>query len=169
MDSSAAAVLLSNAVGAQLTCVFVDHGFLRKNEGEEVEAVFGPEGHYDLNFRRVNAQERFYKKLRGVEDPEQKRKIIGEEFIRVFEDERTYDYAVALRAVHTIDFMTAEAVELPWEVLEKVTGRIVNEVKFVKRVLYDCTGKPPGTIVGNKPFRYSRRLLLLLNMQGQFP
>ena len=87
VDSSVAAVMLSKAVGNQLTCVFVDHGLLRKNEGDEVEAVFGPEGNYDLNFIRVNAQERFYKKLQGVEEPEQKRKIIGEEFIRVFEEE----------------------------------------------------------------------------------
>ena len=285
VDSSVAAVLLSKAVGKQLTCVFVDHGLLRKNEGDEVEEVFGPDGHYDLNFIRVNAQERFYEKLKGVSEPEQKRKIIGEEFIRVFEeeaqkigavdflvqgtiypdviesglgdsavikshhnvgglpdyvdfkeiieplrllfkdevrkagleleipeylvyrqpfpgpglgiriigevtpekvkivqdadfiyreeianagvdkglgqyfaaitnmrsvgvmgDERTYDYAIALRAVNTSDFMTAEAAELPWEVLSKVTSRIVNEVKGVNRVMYDCTGKPPATI-----------------------
>lgn len=286
VDSSVAAVMLSKAVGTQLTCVFVDHGLLRKNEGDEVEAVFGPEGHYDLNFIRVNAQERFYGKLAGVEEPEKKRKIIGEEFIRVFEeeakkigavdflvqgtiypdvvesglggesavikshhnvgglpdyvdfkeiieplrdlfkdevrkaglelglpehlvyrqpfpgpglgiriigdvtaekvrivqeadaiyreeianagldkgigqyfaaltnmrsvgvmgDERTYDYAVALRAVNTVDFMTAESAQIPWEVLGKVTSRIVNEVKGVNRVLYDCTGKPPATI-----------------------
>ena len=285
VDSSVAAVLLSKAIGKQLTCVFVDHGLLRKNEGDEVEAVFGPEGPYDLNFVRVNAQERFYEKLKGETDPERKRKIIGEEFIRVFEeeakkigkvdflvqgtiypdviesglgksavikshhnvgglpdyvdfkeiveplralfkdevrkaglelgipdylvfrqpfpgpglgvriigevtaekvrivqdadaiyreeiekagiageigqyfaaltnmksvgckgDERSYDYAVVLRAVLTSDFMTAESAELPWEVLGKVTTRIVNEVKGVNRVLYDCTGKPPATI-----------------------
>lgn len=285
VDSSVAAVMLAKAVGKQLTCVFVDHGLLRKNEGDEVEAVFGQNGHYDLNFIRVNAQERFYEKLAGVEDPETKRKIIGEEFIRVFEDEakkigavdffvqgtiypdviesglgksavikshhnvgglpehvdfkeiieplrllfkdevrraglelgipeylvyrqpfpgpglgvriigaitpekvrivqeadaiyreeiakagvdkglgqyfaaltnmrsvgcmgdeRTYDYAIALRAVLTSDFMTAESAELPWEVLGTVTTRIVNEVKGVNRVLYDCTGKPPATI-----------------------
>lgn len=87
VDSSVAAVLLSKAVGDQLTCVFVDHGLLRKNEGDEVEEVFGPNGNYDLNFIRVNAQERFYGKLAGVTEPEQKRKIIGEEFIRVFEEE----------------------------------------------------------------------------------
>lgn len=83
VDSSVAAVLLSKAIGNQLTCVFVDHGLLRKNEGDEVEAVFGPDGQYDLNFIRVNAQERYYEKLKGVEEPEAKRKIIGEEFIRV--------------------------------------------------------------------------------------
>ncbi|HJC56660.1 MAG TPA: glutamine-hydrolyzing GMP synthase [Candidatus Eisenbergiella intestinipullorum] len=285
VDSSVAAVLLSKAVGKQLTCVFVDHGLLRKNEGDEVEAVFGPKGQYDLNFIRVNAQERFYAKLAGQTDPEKKRKIIGEEFIRVFEeeakkigkvdflvqgtiypdviesglgksavikshhnvgglpdyvdfkeiieplrllfkdevrraglelglpeylvyrqpfpgpglgvrivgevtadkvrivqdadaiyreelaksgadkglgqyfaaltnmrsvgvmgDERTYDYAVALRAVITSDFMTAEAAELPFEVLSRVMNRIINEVKGVNRVMYDLTSKPPGTI-----------------------
>ena len=285
VDSSVAAVLLSKAVGKQLTCVFVDHGLLRKNEGDEVEAVFGPEGNYDLNFIRVNAQDRFYDKLAGVEDPESKRKIIGEEFIRVFEEEakkigtvdflvqgtiypdviesglgksavikshhnvgglpdyvdfkeiieplrllfkdevrkaglelgipeylvfrqpfpgpglgvrivgdvtaekvrivqdadfiyreeiakagldkglgqyfaaltnmrsvgvmgdgRTYDYAVALRAVNTSDFMTADCAEIPFEVLQRVMTRIINEVKGVNRVMYDLTSKPPGTI-----------------------
>ena len=87
VDSSVAAGLLSRAIGKQLTCVFVDHGLLRKNEGDEVEAVFGPNGNYDLHFIRVNAQERFYSKLAGVSEPEHKRKIIGEEFIRVFEEE----------------------------------------------------------------------------------
>ena len=285
VDSSVAAVLLSKAVGKQLTCVFVDHGLLRKNEGDEVEAVFGPNGSYDLNFIRVNAQQRFYDKLAGVTDPERKRKIIGEEFIRVFEEEakkigavdylvqgtiypdvvesgldksatikshhnvgglpdcvdfkeiveplrmlfkdevrraglelgipdylvfrqpfpgpglgvrivgevteekvrivqdadyiyreelakagcdkelgqyfaaltnmrsvgvmgdfRTYDYAVALRAVNTTDFMTADCAEIPFEVQQKVMNRIINEVKGVNRVLYDLTSKPPGTI-----------------------
>lgn len=87
VDSSVAAGLLSRAIGKQLTCVFVDHGLLRKNEGDEVESVFGPDGQFDLNFIRVNAQERYYAKLAGVTEPEQKRKIIGEEFIRVFEEE----------------------------------------------------------------------------------
>ena len=277
-------MLLSRAIGDQLTCVFVDQGLLRKNEGDEVEAVFGPDGDYDLNFIRVNAQDRFYEKLAGVEEPEKKRKIIGEEFIRVFEqeakkvgavdflvqgtiypdvvesglggesavikshhnvgpdyvdfkeiieplrdlfkdevrkvglelgipeylvfrqpfpgpglgiriigevtaekvrivqdadaiyreeiakagldrdinqyfaaltnmrsvgvmgDERTYDYAVALRAVKTIDFMTAESADIPFEVLQTVMTRIINEVKGVNRVFYDLTSKPPGTI-----------------------
>ena len=285
VDSSVAAVVLSKAVGKQLTCVFVDHGLLRKDEGDQVEAIFGPSGEYDLNFIRVNAQQRFYDRLAGVTEPEEKRKIIGEEFIRVFEEEakkigavdylvqgtiypdviesglgksatikshhnvgglpdhvdfkdiieplrmlfkdevrqaglklglpeylvfrqpfpgpglgvriigevteekvkivkeadaiyreeiaaagldrqinqyfaaltnmrsvgvmgdfRTYDYAVALRAVTTSDFMTAESAKLPWDLLEKVTSRIVNEVPHVNRVFYDCTGKPPGTI-----------------------
>lgn len=87
VDSSVAAVLLSKAVGKQLTCVFVDHGLLRKDEGDEVEAVFGPNGDYELNFIRVNAQQRYYDKLKGVTEPEEKRKIIGAEFIRVFEEE----------------------------------------------------------------------------------
>ncbi len=86
VDSSAA-VLEAKAVGKQLTCVFVDHGLLRKNEGDEVEAVFGPNGPYELNFIRVNAQERFYSKLPGGQSRRRKRKIIGEEFIRVFEEE----------------------------------------------------------------------------------
>ena len=286
VDSSVAAVLLSKAIGNQLTCVFVDHGLLRKNEGDEVEEVFGPNGPYELNFIRVNAKDRYYAKLKGVEEPERKRKIIGEEFIRVFEeeakkigavdflvqgtiypdvvesglggesavikshhnvgglpdyvdfkeiieplrdlfkdevrkaglemgipenlvfrqpfpgpglgiriigevteekvkivqdadaiyreeiakvgldktigqyfaaltnmrsvgvmgDERTYDYAVALRAVNTIDFMTAECAEIPFEVLQKVMSRIINEVRGVNRVFYDLTSKPPGTI-----------------------
>ncbi len=286
VDSSVAAVLLAKAVGNQLTCVFVDHGLLRKDEGNQVETVFGSDGPYNLNFVRVNAQERFYKRLAGIKEPERKRKVIGEEFIRVFEeeanrigtvdflvqgtiypdvvesglggesvvikshhnvgglpdyvdfkeiieplrdlfkdevrkvglelgipeylvyrqpfpgpglgiriigevtaekvkivqeadaiyreeiavagldrsigqyfaaltnmrsvgvmgDERTYDYAVVLRAVNTIDFMTAEAAEIPWGVLGKAANRIVNEVEHVNRVLYDCTGKPPATI-----------------------
>ena len=97
VDSSVAAVMLSKAIGNQLTCVFVDHGLLRKNEGDEVEAIFGPEGDYDLNFIRVNAQQRFYEKLAGVTEPEQKRKIIGEEFIRVFEEEA--------KKIGTVDFL----------------------------------------------------------------
>ncbi|MBR6004465.1 MAG: glutamine-hydrolyzing GMP synthase, partial [Lachnospiraceae bacterium] len=87
VDSSVAAVLMSKAVGKNLTCVFVDQGLLRKDEGDQVEAIFGPKGNYELNFIRVNAQERFYAKLAGVTEPEKKRKIIGEEFIRVFEEE----------------------------------------------------------------------------------
>nr|MCR5452033.1 glutamine-hydrolyzing GMP synthase [Lachnospiraceae bacterium] len=317
VDSSVAAVLLSKAIGKQLTCVFVDHGLLRKNEGDEVESVFGPTGPYELNFIRVNAAERYYEKLKDVSEPEKKRKIIGEEFIRVFEeeakkigavdylvqgtiypdvvesglggesavikshhnvgglpehvdfkeiieplrdlfkdevrraglelgipdylvfrqpfpgpglgiriigdvtaekvrivqdadaiyreevaraveiwreqqgikpssdkknelsgigqvdmdgelppwmpdqyfaaltnmrsvgvmgDERTYDYAIALRAVKTIDFMTAESANLPYKLLAIVTSRIINEVRGVNRVMYDLTSKPPGTI-----------------------
>ena len=102
VDSSVAAGLLSRAIGKQLTCVFVDHGLLRKNEGDEVEAVFGPGGDFDLNFIRVNAQERYYNKLAGVTEPEQKRKIIGEEFIRVFEEEAKKIGAVDFLAQGTI-------------------------------------------------------------------
>ncbi|ONI46214.1 hypothetical protein AN642_00750 [Epulopiscium sp. SCG-B10WGA-EpuloA2] len=87
VDSSVAAIILSKAIGKGLTCVFVDHGLLRKNEGDEVEAVFSDKGNLDLNFIRVDASERFYNKLKNITDPEQKRKIIGEEFIRVFEEE----------------------------------------------------------------------------------
>ena len=78
---------------------FVDHGLLRKNEGDEVEVVFGPEGPYELNFIRVNAQQRYYEKLAGVEEPEAKRKIIGEEFIRVFEEEA--------KKIGTVDFLSS--------------------------------------------------------------
>ena len=282
VDSSVAAVLLSRAIGKNLTCIFVDHGLLRKNEGDEVEEVFKNQ---DINFIRVNAKDRFLAKLAGVSDPETKRKIIGEEFIRVFEeeakkigtvdflvqgtiypdviesglgkssvikshhnvgglpdyvdfkeiieplrdlfkdevrktglelgmpenlvfrqpfpgpglairvigditedklnilkdadyifreeianaglhkninqyfavltnlksvgvmgDERTYDYTVALRAVETTDFMTGVWSRIPYEVLEKVSSRIVNEVDHVNRVVYDITSKPPATI-----------------------
>ena len=282
VDSSVLAALLSKAVGNQLTCIFVDHGFMRKNEGDEVEAAFAD---WDINFVRVNAKERFMSKLRGVSDPETKRKTIGEEFIRVFEaeakkigkvdylaqgtiypdiiesgtgdaavikshhnvgglpdyvdfkeiieplrllfkdevralgrelglsdvlvnrqpfpgpglairiigeitdekleilqdadwifreeiakagldksinqffavltnnrsvgvmgDGRTYDYTLALRAVETTDFMTAEFSRIPYEVLAVCSSRIVNEVKSINRVVYDVTTKPPATI-----------------------
>lgn len=283
VDSSVAAVLLSKAIGKNLTCIFVDHGLLRKNEGDEVEEIFTK--NYDLNFIRVNAKERFLNKLSDVTDPEKKRKIIGEEFIRVFEqeakkigsvdflvqgtiypdviesglgksavikshhnvgglpdyvdfkeiveplrdlfkdevrkvglelgipenlvfrqpfpgpglairiigditenklnilreadsifreeiananlhksinqyfavltnlrsvgvmgDERTYDYTIALRAVETTDFMTGVWSKIPYEILKKISSRIVNEVKHVNRVVYDITSKPPATI-----------------------
>lgn len=283
VDSSVAAVLLSKAVGKQLTCIFVDHGLLRKNEGDEVEQIF--RNQFDINLIRVNCADRFLGKLSGVSEPEKKRKIIGEEFIRVFEeeakkigrvdflvqgtiypdviesgsgdasvikshhnvgglpdyvdfkeiieplrnlfkdevrklgtelgipdnlvwrqpfpgpglaircigeitearleilkdadaifreeianagldrkinqyfavitnmrsvgvmgDERTYDYTVALRAVTTTDFMTGEWARIPYDVLEVVSRRIVNEVKHVNRIVYDITGKPPATI-----------------------
>lgn len=286
VDSSVCAAMLAKAIGKQLTCVFVDHGLLRKNEREEVCAVFGEGGMFDINFVCVDARDRFYVKLSGVSDPETKRKIIGEEFIRVFEDEaqkigavdylaqgtiypdivesgmggesatikshhnvgglpdfvdfkeiveplrdlfkdevrqagrelglpehlvarqpfpgpglairiigdvtaekvaivqdadaifreevgklpaeerpsqyfaaltnmrsvgvmgdeRTYDYAIALRAVTTTDFMTAEVTMLPPATINTVAVRIVNEVKHVNRVLFDYTTKPPATI-----------------------
>jgi len=283
VDSSVAAVLLHKAIGKNLTCIFVDHGLLRKNEGDEVEAIF--RNQFDINLIRVNAQDRFLSKLAGKTEPEEKRKIIGEEFIRVFEEEakkigkvdylvqgtiypdviesgkgkadvikshhnvgglpdyvdfeeiieplrdlfkdevrktglelgipeklvfrqpfpgpglairvigditeakleilkeadfifreeianagldrelnqyfavltnlksvgvmgdyRTYDYTVALRSVCTTDFMTATWSKIPYEILEKVSSRIVNEVKHVNRVVYDITSKPPATI-----------------------
>ncbi|MBQ0059244.1 MAG: glutamine-hydrolyzing GMP synthase, partial [Lachnospiraceae bacterium] len=102
VDSSVLAGLLSRAIGRQLTCVFVDHGLLRKNEGDEVEAVFGEAGDFDLNFVRVNAQDRYYIKLAGVDEPERKRHIIGEEFIRVFEEESKKIGAVDYLAQGTI-------------------------------------------------------------------
>lgn len=285
VDSSVAAVLLSKAIGKQLTCVFVDHGLLRKSEGDEVEAVFGPDGPYDLNFIRVNAQDRFYSKLAGVTEPETKRKIIGEEFIRVFEEEakkigavdflvqgtiypdviesgldksavikshhnvgglpehvdfkeiieplrmlfkdevrraglelgipenlvyrqpfpgpglgvrclgaitrdrleavresdailreefakagldkkvwqyftvvpdfksvgmknhaRCFEYMVIIRAINTIDAMTASIEHVDWEILDRITNRILAEVENVNRVCYDMSPKPPATI-----------------------
>ena len=283
VDLSVAAVLLSKAIGKNLTCIFVDHGLLRKNEGDEVEEIF--RNKFDINLIRVNAKEQFLAKLAGVTDPEKKRKIIGEEFIRVFEkeakkigqvdylvqgtiypdviesglgkssvikshhnvgglpdyvdfkeiveplrdlfkdevrktglelgipenlvfrqpfpgpglairiigeitedklnilqeadyifreeiakaglhkninqyfavltnlrsvgvmgDERTYDYTLALRAVETTDFMTGVWSKIPYDVLEKVSSRIVNEVNHINRVVYDITSKPPATI-----------------------
>ena len=282
VDSSVAAVMVAKAVGSQLTCIFVDNGLLRKDEGDMVEAMF--RGHYDLNFVRVDAADRFLTRLDGVAEPEQKRKIIGEEFIRVFEEEaakigqvdflvqgtiypdviesgsdkaavikshhnvgglpermqlklceplrdlfkdevrqaglelglpeemvwrqpfpgpglavrcigavspyrldilrqadaifreevaraglsrelnqyfavitdmrsvgvmgdgRTYDYTIALRAVSTTDFMTADWARIPLDVLAAASNRIVNEVKGVNRVVYDITSKPPATI-----------------------
>ncbi|HJJ48433.1 MAG TPA: glutamine-hydrolyzing GMP synthase [Methanocorpusculum sp.] len=283
VDSSVAAVLVHKAVGKQLTCIFVDHGLLRKNEGDEVEEVFRKQ--FDINLVRVDAEKRFLDKLAGVTEPERKRKIIGEEFIRVFEEEakkigavdflvqgtiypdviesglgnaavikshhnvgglpehvdfkelveplrilfkdevraaglelgipenlvwrqpfpgpglairvigditkekldivrdadaifreevanaglarainqyfaaltnmrsvgvmgdgRTYDYAIALRAVTTTDFMTADWAQIPYPVLEKISNRIINEVAHVNRVLFDITSKPPATI-----------------------
>ena len=282
VDSSVAAALLAEAVGSQLSCVFVDHGLMRKNEGDEVEAAFS---RWNINFVRVNAEERFLRRLAGVTEPEDKRKIIGEEFIRVFEQEakkigavdylaqgtiypdviesgrgdaavikshhnvgglpdyvdfkeiieplrmlfkdevrqlgrelglpeylvtrqpfpgpglgirvigeitrekldmlreadyifrdevaraglagtmsqyfaaltnmrsvgvmgdgRTYDYAVALRSVQTSDFMTADWSRIPYELLDKVSVRIVNEVRGINRVLYDIISKPPATV-----------------------
>ena len=283
VDSSVAAVLLHKAVGKQLTCIFVDHGLLRKYEGDQVEQVFRKQ--FDINLIRNNCEDRFLGKLAGVTDPERKRKIIGEEFIRVFEDEakkigkvdflvqgtiypdviesgtgdaavikshhnvgglpdyvdfkeiieplrnlfkdevrkageelgipeeivwrqpfpgpglairiigditrekldilrdsdhifrseiaaaglkrdinqyftvltgmrsvgvmgdeRTYDYTLALRAVTTTDFMTADWARIPYDLLEKISNRIVNEVKHINRIVYDITSKPPATI-----------------------
>ncbi|HZK34370.1 MAG TPA: glutamine-hydrolyzing GMP synthase [Bacillota bacterium] len=283
VDSSVAALMVHKAVGKQLVCIFVDHGLLRKDEGDQVEEIFGKQ--FDLNLIRVNAQDRFLSRLKGVSDPETKRKIIGQEFIRVFEeearkigrvdylvqgtiypdviesgvggssvikshhnvgglpdnvdfkeiieplrdllkdevrlvgevlgipkdlvwrqpfpgpglairiigditpekleilreadaiyrheianagldkviwqyftvltgmrsvgvsqDQRTYDYTVALRGVTSIDGMTADWARIPFEVLDRISNRITSEVKRVNRVVYDITGKPPGTI-----------------------
>ena len=282
VDSSVCAALLAEAIGSQLTCVFVDHGLMRKNEGDEVEAAFSK---WAMNFVRVDAEDRFLAKLAGITEPERKRKIIGEEFIRVFEEEakkvgavdflaqgtiypdviesgtgdaavikshhnvgglpdfvdfkeiieplrllfkdevrqlgrelglpeylvnrqpfpgpglairvigdltkekldtlrdadaifreeianagldtsinqyfavltntrsvgvmgdgRTYDYTLALRGVTTSDFMTADWARIPYEVLDKVSTRIVNEVPGINRIVYDITSKPPATI-----------------------
>ncbi len=85
VDSSVAAVLVHKAIGKQLTCIFVDHGLLRKDEGDQVETVFKKQ--FDMNFIRVDAKERFLGKLADIDDPEKKRKVIGEEFIRLFESE----------------------------------------------------------------------------------
>ena len=109
VDSSVAAALLAEAVGRQLTCVFVDHGLMRLNEGDEVEAAFAP---WDINFVRVDAGDRFLTKLAGVTDPEEKRKIIGEEFIRVFEEEA--------RKIGAVDFL-AQGTIYP-DVIESGTG-----------------------------------------------
>ena len=283
VDSSVAALLIHKAIGKNLTCIFVDHGLLRKDEGDQVESVFKKQ--FDLNIIRVNAKDRFLSKLKGVSDPETKRKIIGEEFIRVFEeeakkigavdyliqgtiypdvvesgagesavikshhnvgglpdyvdfkeiveplrslfkdevrkvglelgipdqlvyrqpfpgpglairiigeiteekleilqnadaifreeiakagldreihqyfavltnmrsvgvmgDERTYDYTLALRGVCTTDFMTADWAKIPYDVLETVSSRVINEVGHINRVVYDITSKPPATI-----------------------
>ena len=282
VDSSVAAALVAEAVGSQLTCVFVDHGLMRKNEGDEVEAAFSK---WNINFIRVDAEQRFLSKLAGVSEPEAKRHIIGEEFIRVFEEEgkkigsvdylcqgtiypdiiesglgdaatikshhnvgglpdyvdfkeiieplrmlfkdevrqlgrelglpeylvtrqpfpgpglairiigevtkekadvlrdadaifreeialagwdskisqyfavltnmrsvgvmgdgRTYDYTLALRGVTTSDFMTADWARIPYEVLDKISVRIVNEVQGINHIVYDITSKPPATI-----------------------
>lgn len=279
VDSSVCAAILEKAIPGQLTCIFVDHGMMRKNEGDEIERAFAGKS---LNFVRVDAEERFLSKLKGVTEPERKRKIIGEEFVRVFEEEsakfagsflaqgtiypdvvesglttgavikshhnvgglpkdtkfvglveplrylfkdevralgrrlgldetlvgrqpfpgpglavrcigevtkerldilreadfiyreelakaglkydqffavltdmrtvgvmgdgRTYNYVLGLRAVITSDFMTCEYAHIPYEALDVISSRIVNEVKGVSRVVYDITGKPPATI-----------------------
>lgn len=282
VDSSVCAALFAEAIGKQLTCVFVDHGLLRKDEGDEVEKAFSK---WDIHLIRVDAKKRFLDRLKGISEPEEKRKRIGEEFIRVFEEEgkkigetdylaqgtiypdviesgkgnaqtikshhnvgglpdfvdfkeiveplrllfkdevrelgrqlglpeylvmrqpfpgpglairvigevteekldilreadfifrdeiakaglehtmnqyfaaltnmrsvgvmgdgRTYDWAIALRSVTTEDFMTADWTRIPYEVLDRVSSRIVNEVPHVNRVLYDITSKPPATV-----------------------
>ena len=282
VDSSVLAALLAKAVGNKLTCIFVDHGLMRKDEGDEVVEAFKD---WDINFIRVDAEKRFLDRLAGIDDPETKRKAIGEEFIRVFEEEgkkigsvdflaqgtiypdviesghgdaavikshhnvgglpdhvdfkdiveplrllfkdevralgeelgldpvlvwrqpfpgpglairvigditkdkldtlrdadfifreeiakakldrdihqyfavltnmrsvgvmgdfRTYDYTLALRGVTTSDFMTADFARIPYDVLEEISRRIVNECKGINRIVYDITTKPPSTI-----------------------
>ncbi len=282
VDSTVTAALLSKAIGKQLTCIFVDHGLMRQDEGDQIEACFN---NWEINFVRINAETAFLNRLSGIEDPEEKRKIIGEEFIKTFEqvakkigkidflaqgtiypdviesglsnavvikshhnvgglpkvlkfkaiieplrklfkdevrqlgkelnlplalinrqpfpgpglairiigevtkakltilraadyifrreleqaqlsipiyqyftvltsmrsvgvmgDQRTYDYVLALRAVHTSDFMTADWVRIPYEILDRISRRIINEVKGINRIVYDITSKPPATI-----------------------
>ncbi len=141
VDSSVAAGLLSRAIGKQLTCVFVDHGLLRKNEGDEVEQVFGPNGQFDLNFIRVNAQERYYSKLAGVTEPERKRKIIGEEFIRVFEEEAKKDglYAKSING---------DAFSL--EIKQQVIDTIKADMGKVDMVIYSLAAPRRVTPDGHK-------------------
>lgn len=147
VDSSVAAVLLSKAIGKNLTCIFLDHGLLRKNEGDEVEEIF--RNQYDINLIRVNCKDRFLGKLAGVTDPERKRKIIGEEFIRVFEEEA--------KKIGTVDFLVQGTI-YP-DVIESGLGKsavikshhnvggLPDYVdKYVNRVVYDITSKPPATI-----------------------
>ena len=161
VDSSVAAGLLSRAIGKQLTCVFVDHGLLRKDEGDEVESVFGPEGQFDLNFIRVNAQERYYSKLAGVTEPEAKRKIIGGEFIEVFAEEARKLEGIEFLAQGTIwpDILESEEgikahhnagglpEDMAFELVEPVRVLFKDEV----RVVGDALGLPHG-MVYRQPF-----------------
>src|SRR5947208_2761773 len=176
VDSSVAAALIHRAIGSQLTCVFVDHGLLRLNEAAQVMGTFAQ--HMQAKVVHIDASERFYSALKGIGDPEEKRKIIGKLFVDVFQEQarkikharwheqgappfavvppvksvgamrdgRTYEHVVALRAVQTTDFMTAEWAPLPHELLAKVSNRIINEVRGINRVTYDISSKPPATI-----------------------
>jgi GMP synthase (glutamine-hydrolysing) len=163
VDSSVAAGLLSRAIGKQLTCVFVDHGLLRKNEGDEVEAVFGPKGKFDLNFIRVNAQQRYYNKLAGVSEPEKKRKIIGSLFIDVFAEEARKLEGVSFLAQGTIypDILESEAgvkahhnvgglpedLAARFELVEPVKLLYKDEVRMVGKAL-----GLPDNMVYRQPF-----------------
>ena len=145
VDSSVAAALISKAVGDQLTCIFVDHGLMRKNEGDEVEAAFKDSG---MHFIRVDAEKRFLDKLAGLDrDINQYFAVLtSTRTVGVMGDFRTYDYTLALRGVTTTDFMTADWARIPYDVLDTISRRIVNEVQHINRIVYDITSKPPATI-----------------------
>ena len=160
VDSSVLAAMLAKAIGKQLTCVFVDHGLLRKNEGDEVESVFGPDGQFDLNFIRVNAQERYYAKLAGVTEPEQKRKIIGKEFIDVFAEEAQKLEGISFLAQGTIypDILESDGIkshhnvgglpeDLQFELVEPVKLLYKDEVRVVGKAL-----GLPDNMVYRQPF-----------------
>ena len=171
VDSSVVAALLIKAIGKQLICVHVNHGLMRKGESEQVVDVF--ENQMDANLVYVDAADRFLDKLVDVDEPEAKRKIIGAEFIRVFEEEarkagltiwqyfavvpdfratgvregkRAYDWPCIIRCINTVDVMTAEVPELDWALLKRITARVTAEVPGICRVCYDLTPKPVGTV-----------------------
>src|SRR6266568_183918 len=167
VDSTVAATLVSRAIGDGLVGVFVDTGLLRKNEYEKVLSMLKDNLH--LNIHGINASERFLNMLAGVTDPEKKRKLIGNEFIRVFEEEAqrigSVDFLVqgtlypdviesvsvkgpsqTIKSHHNVGGMTADWVRLPYDVMAVISNRIVNEVKGINRVVYDITSKPPATI-----------------------
>ena len=171
VDSSVVAALLIKAIGKQLICVHVNHGLMRKGESEQVVDVF--ENQMDANLVYVDATDRFLDKLVDVDEPEAKRKIIGAEFIRVFEEEarkagltiwqyfavvpdfratgvregkRAYDWPCIIRCINTVDVMTAEVPELDWALLKRITAGVTAEVPGICRVCYDLTPKPVGTV-----------------------
>ena len=171
VDSSVVAALLIKAIGKQLICVHVNHGLMRKGESEQVVDVF--ENQMDANLVYVDATDRFLDKLVDVDEPEAKRKIIGAEFIRVFEEEarkvgltiwqyfavvpdfratgvregkRAYDWLCIIRCINTVDVMTAEVPELDWALPKRITARVTAEVPGICRVCYDLTPKPVGTV-----------------------
>ena len=155
VDSSVVAALLIKAIGQQLVCVHVNRGLLRKGEPEQVIEVF--RNQMNANLIYVDATDCFLDKLSGVADPETKRKIIGGEFIEVFEEEarkptgikdgkRAFEWCCIVRAVCSIDVMTETVAEIPHEVMVHITERITHEVAGINRVLYDFTPKPTGTV-----------------------